>query len=319
MGRLGHYAAKIAQAPVEDEEEDRALRRMLPPERERLLRHLQYFADTAPTPEGPHLVGMDTAPGAANARDRFGNWYYISDAGETWRYDPSREGDDAYIRMPQLDTAGRGDRFDTAVRDQVEQRLQDRVLAEMGSRFDIRDQRGAYQEIADRLRPRVEREFAGQMRGRDAGRLGLHHMDAAQRALGQRLYFDHEGRPHTITDRGVEPVDSRRLWAALNPEQAAQRSRVHERQKRQLQNPRYWAAQRRLFATSGEAMPEVVRKQMEQAAQDYAGGPEAFEQEVGTHALAREFVDRHRDATPGMNYDQMLSDAREAITGGSHD
>jgi len=276
--------------PVDDD--------VLGPEREATRDMAREVLETAPLQELPQFTGYDAIPNQnLNARDRFGNYYYIDPEGRTFKWSQTGEPGKRLTRVPHLEASA-----------EAQQDIERQLIREMSAGTGVpRDPEGRAQWAQNR-RQQLAAELGGPSEA--AQRLGLTRLDDAMAAAGGPVYFDRQGRPHALSEQGLQRMSSIDLWRQANPERAAAYDARDARRERRLNDPRYLASLRRSYQTTGEEPPEWFQNRVAQMEQQDPN----FREKMDAHVVAGQML-QDRGFQKGINYTDLYNQARQQIGG----
>lgn len=286
------------------------VRSILEPERQALDRFYDQIRQTEEVEAPDEISGFDAAPNQwVNARDTHGNWYRIDDAGRTYRFDQTgTTPEEQWTRMPELDTIGRGGKWGQAFEQDVQGRVDQLVNEHMthGHRPGHMSEADWMDSLRQQLRPRAERAARNELKSEGARRIGLGYIGDLQDTFGRVHFRRSDGRPFIQTMEGMQPVDSRELWRAQNPQAAHNHDRWLREREQQLYDPRWIAGQMRAYQAAGEQMPDHLQQHIRELTQAHP----QFASQVQAHQMAMSQMGTQQGVNYTELYNQALSDVQ---------
>lgn len=187
-----------------------------------------------------------------NARDRFGNYYFVDNAGTVFRFVSGMPAGAEFIKIPNLKMPKTDDYNRGPVARKVEKALQERMLKGEGANYPG----GVAQWMSDQrkaLTERLNKDTRKSQYRQGVQDIGLHNIDALKKEFGDALRFDSRGQPYKQTETGVEAISPHRN-AQATPGKVLEKQRYLNK----LQNPKYLSALTRAYAATGKGMPSQV-------------------------------------------------------------
>ena len=302
---IGSY--ETPPGPAQEERPWDNTRGLLPDERQTLDSFYDQIRQTEEVEAPDEISGFDAAPNQwVNARDTQGNWYRVDDAGRTYRFDQTgATPQEQWTRMSHLDTLGRGEEWDQAFSQDVERRVNELVNQQMthGRAPTGMSQSDWMDQLRQQARPQAERAARTELKSDGARSVGLGYIGDLQDTFGRVHFRQSDGRPFIQTMDGMQPVDSRELWRAQNPQAAHNHERWMREREQQMYDPRWIAGQMRAYQAAGEQMPDHLQQHI----QELRSHPQ-FAQQVDAHQQAMGQMGQMQ-GQQGVNYTELYNQA----------